>query len=222
MYLNKVFCLVKFFPADTVRIRTSKTLTQKRGLPPILLAPKNDVFFPPCPNPIFCLLQSLECKAGGASSEEEEGFLGQDSMQIRSRTAHTVLYQKQQQQRGIVCPTQKKRRKLWGCWRMCRHLWACACRISMGSLDTVQWNGGLQPLLERRRESSWNARQQSAVQIQLDLQIFPIENAFTFLIFSGIFFVLPCIESYQKVDLRTITLGVPPQEVCFCHLLGNY
>lgn len=29
----------------------------------------------------------------------------------------------------------------------------------------------------------------------------------------GIFFVLPCIESYQKVDLRTITLGVPPQEV---------
>ena len=30
---------------------------------------------------------------------------------------------------------------------------------------------------------------------------------------TGIFFVLPCIESYQKVDLRTITLGVPPQEV---------
>jgi len=29
----------------------------------------------------------------------------------------------------------------------------------------------------------------------------------------GIFFVLPCIESYQKVDLRTITMGVPPQEV---------
>ena len=33
------------------------------------------------------------------------------------------------------------------------------------------------------------------------------------LVFAGIFFVLPCIESYQKVDLRTITLGVPPQEV---------
>lgn len=32
-------------------------------------------------------------------------------------------------------------------------------------------------------------------------------------LFAGIFFVLPCIESYQKVDLRTITLGVPPQEV---------
>jgi len=29
----------------------------------------------------------------------------------------------------------------------------------------------------------------------------------------GIFFVLPCIEKYYKVDLRTITLGVPPQEV---------
>ena len=33
------------------------------------------------------------------------------------------------------------------------------------------------------------------------------------LFFKGIFFVMPCIESYQKVDLRTITLGVPPQEV---------
>ena len=32
---------------------------------------------------------------------------------------------------------------------------------------------------------------------------------------AGIFFVLPCIESYQKVDLRTITMGVPPQEVSF-------
>ena len=44
---------------------------------------------------------------------------------------------------------------------------------------------------------------------------------FTFLLriisffpFSGIFFILPCIEAYQKVDLRTITLDVPPQEVC--------
>ena len=34
-----------------------------------------------------------------------------------------------------------------------------------------------------------------------------------FFLTLGIFFVLPCIESYQKVDLRTITLGVPPQEV---------
>ena len=24
---------------------------------------------------------------------------------------------------------------------------------------------------------------------------------------------MPCIESYERVDLRTITLGVPPQEV---------
>ena len=32
-------------------------------------------------------------------------------------------------------------------------------------------------------------------------------------IFAGLFIVLPCIESYKKVDLRTITLGVPPQEV---------
>uniref|UniRef100_A0AAF5PMU2 Band 7 domain-containing protein n=1 Tax=Wuchereria bancrofti TaxID=6293 RepID=A0AAF5PMU2_WUCBA len=29
----------------------------------------------------------------------------------------------------------------------------------------------------------------------------------------GIFFVLPCIESYAKVDLRTVSFNVPPQEI---------
>ncbi|XP_070532426.1 band 7 protein AGAP004871-like isoform X2 [Ptychodera flava] len=29
----------------------------------------------------------------------------------------------------------------------------------------------------------------------------------------GIFFVLPCIDTYQKVDLRTVTFDVPPQEI---------
>ncbi|CAM6002005.1 unnamed protein product, partial [Sphagnum balticum] len=29
----------------------------------------------------------------------------------------------------------------------------------------------------------------------------------------GIFFVLPCIESYSKVDLRTLSFDVPPQEI---------
>ena len=40
---------------------------------------------------------------------------------------------------------------------------------------------------------------------------------FTLMLSSGLFIVLPCIESYKKVDLRTITLGVPPQEVSFYH-----
>ncbi len=43
--------------------------------------------------------------------------------------------------------------------------------------------------------------------------IFEFSNESSIFYISGIFFVLPCIESYQKVDLRTITLGVPPQEV---------
>lgn len=29
----------------------------------------------------------------------------------------------------------------------------------------------------------------------------------------GIFFILPCIDEYKKVDLRTITFNIPPQEV---------
>ena len=29
----------------------------------------------------------------------------------------------------------------------------------------------------------------------------------------GIFFVLPCVDNYIKVDLRTVSFDVPPQEV---------
>lgn len=29
----------------------------------------------------------------------------------------------------------------------------------------------------------------------------------------GVFFVLPCIDNYCKVDLRTVSFDVPPQEV---------
>ena len=32
--------------------------------------------------------------------------------------------------------------------------------------------------------------------------------------FPGLYFILPCIDSYQKVDLRTVSFDVPPQEVC--------
>lgn len=32
-------------------------------------------------------------------------------------------------------------------------------------------------------------------------------------IFAGIFFILPCIDAYARVDLRTRTYDVPPQEV---------
>lgn len=33
------------------------------------------------------------------------------------------------------------------------------------------------------------------------------------LILSGIFFILPCIDNYARVDLRTRTYDIPPQEV---------
>ncbi|ETN78487.1 hypothetical protein NECAME_10335 [Necator americanus] len=32
----------------------------------------------------------------------------------------------------------------------------------------------------------------------------------------GIFFVLPCIDSYKKIDLRVVSFDVPPQEVRRC------
>ena len=29
----------------------------------------------------------------------------------------------------------------------------------------------------------------------------------------GLFFVMPCVDTYKKVDLRTVSFDVPPQEV---------
>lgn len=29
----------------------------------------------------------------------------------------------------------------------------------------------------------------------------------------GLFFVVPCIDSYKKIDLRTLSFEVPPQEL---------
>ena len=29
----------------------------------------------------------------------------------------------------------------------------------------------------------------------------------------GVFFVIPCVDIYEKVDLRTNTYEIPPQEV---------
>ena len=30
----------------------------------------------------------------------------------------------------------------------------------------------------------------------------------------GIFFVIPCVDNYRKVDLRTVSFDVPPQGIC--------
>ena len=40
-----------------------------------------------------------------------------------------------------------------------------------------------------------------------------------FIVSSGLFFVMPCIDSYQKVDLRTVSFDVPPQEVSQWYVL---
>ena len=30
----------------------------------------------------------------------------------------------------------------------------------------------------------------------------------------GVFFIIPCVDVYEKIDLRTATYEIPPQEVC--------
>ena len=37
----------------------------------------------------------------------------------------------------------------------------------------------------------------------------------------GIFFIIPCIDTYRKVDLRTVSFDVPPQEVSSKALISS-
>ena len=30
----------------------------------------------------------------------------------------------------------------------------------------------------------------------------------------GVFFVIPCVDVYEKIDMRSQTFEIPPQEVC--------
>ena len=29
----------------------------------------------------------------------------------------------------------------------------------------------------------------------------------------GVFFVIPCVDTYEKIDMRSMTFEIPPQEV---------
>ena len=29
----------------------------------------------------------------------------------------------------------------------------------------------------------------------------------------GVFFIIPCVDTYEKIDMRTATYEIPPQEV---------
>lgn len=40
-------------------------------------------------------------------------------------------------------------------------------------------------------------------------------------LFSGLFFVLPCTDSFVKVDLRTVSFDIPPQEVNFFFYISS-
>ena len=37
----------------------------------------------------------------------------------------------------------------------------------------------------------------------------------------GLFLIMPCVDSYKKVDLRTVSFDVPPQEVMLLQLCNG-
>ena len=38
----------------------------------------------------------------------------------------------------------------------------------------------------------------------------------------GVFFIIPCVDSYEKIDMRTQTYDVPPQEVANIHTFETF
>ena len=38
---------------------------------------------------------------------------------------------------------------------------------------------------------------------------------------AGLFFILPCTDSFIKVDMRTISFDIPPQEVRLSFAVGD-
>lgn len=38
---------------------------------------------------------------------------------------------------------------------------------------------------------------------------------------AGLFFILPCTDSFIKVDMRTISFDIPPQEVRLSFAVSN-
>ena len=38
----------------------------------------------------------------------------------------------------------------------------------------------------------------------------------------GVFFVIPCVDVYEKIDMRSQTFEIPPQEVGHSSLTSNY
>ena len=49
--------------------------------------------------------------------------------------------------------------------------------------------------------------------------LLPLLQSTIYVLYAGLFFIIPCMDSYTKVDLRTVSFDVPPQEVSLSKLL---
>ena len=38
---------------------------------------------------------------------------------------------------------------------------------------------------------------------------------------KGVFFIIPCVDVYEKIDMRTATYEIPPQEVGFDYFFSQ-
>lgn len=90
---------------------------------------------------------------------------------------------------------------------------SCLCRRSFRSTSAPSSSGWAASQTEKLKDQvdTWAhvyflVKKASFVLFYLFLMVM-------FVLFTGIFFILPCTDSFVKVDLRTVSFDIPPQEV---------
>lgn len=60
----------------------------------------------------------------------------------------------------------------------------------------------------------WDVYQIGRLKAQVNELYYWTQKEITYFVHTGTIFILPCIDKYQTVDLRTKSFDVPPQNVC--------
>lgn len=93
------------------------------------------------------------------------------------------------------------------------------CTCSKLATDTPNSSGAGQAQWERNCKTNRRNWQHwiNVCRVRSWYQYIPWCSTYIYILYTysstGIFFILPCIDSYARVDLRTRTYDVPPQEV---------
>ena len=83
--------------------------------------------------------------------------------------------------------------------------------------------GVIRAMPERKHSFFWEVFPKLTISLCVSLWIWIVSKKYVLLFKGargpGVFFIIPCVDIYEKIDLRVQNFDVPPQEVseCFGH-----